>query len=164
MNQIAFAEDLTLSNEEVWARRPIKSVPLLSVVADPEPEPVRLSVSREPEWLPMIVEKINYLLALPEDWDSYGAKRINEKAALNTLKLLLSVMEEKTPFPSIVPISSGDLQVEWHVFGINLEIAIDPHGYQILDGHDRTFPIKDIEACLKSVLELTDQAINERQG
>ena len=163
-------EDYTLSSEKVWAAKSLHNAPHLSVVPDPnvvpDPQPVhiRLDVARAPAWLPEIVKKINTLLALPENWDSYGAVRVKSDAAFNTIRLLLSVMEEDTPFPSIVPVSSGDLQVEWHVFGIDLEIVINPHGYQILDVDSPPLQIDDTEACWQSVFKLTNLAINERQG
>lgn len=171
MNAIALkvTEDYTLSGEMVWAR-PRHNAPHLSVVPDPDVipgvQPVRVSLdaSREPAWLPDVVEKINSLLALPENWDSYGAERIKLDAALNTVKLLLSAMEEYTPLPAIVPVSSGNLQVEWHVFDRDLEIEIGSHDYRILDTDSSPFQIDDTGAYCRSVSELTELAINERQG
>lgn len=50
------------------------------------------------------------------DWDSYGAPRISEKA-IDTLESF-----------SVVPCSSGGLQLEVHRNGFDIEIEISPDG------------------------------------
>lgn len=63
---------------------------------------------------------IDRLLALPEDWDSYGASRITKEAAatVNALR--------------IVPINTGGLQIELHAgkmdSRMNIEIEVGPDG------------------------------------
>lgn len=86
------------------------------------------SEASTPEWLSPVVERLSALLALPSDWDSYGAKPVDPQLALTALKLLGRVMHNDSPSPSVVPTSSGGLQLEWHARGIDVEVAIaSPH-------------------------------------
>ena len=80
--------------------------------------------SRAPAWLPETIDSLNSLLALSDNWDSYGACTISHETTLSTVQVLLFVMEEQTPLPSIVPMPSGNIQLEWHRFGIDLEVEI----------------------------------------
>jgi hypothetical protein len=75
------------------------------------------------EWNEVIV-KIEELLRLPPDWDSYGAQPITMRSAIVTLNILASVMQEHTPTPWIVPTPTGSIQFEWHTRGINLEVEV----------------------------------------
>ncbi len=64
------------------------------------------------------------LLALKENWDSYGAPIISKiavDAALQLRNVLAAV-------PSFVPMSNGGVQVEWHSLGFDVELEIQPNG------------------------------------
>ncbi len=101
---------------------------------------------RPPSWLLDVVNSLNSLLALAENWDSYGAHRISVDAGLAAIQVLLAVMEEKTPSPSIVPTPLGGIQLEWHKLGIDLEVEITPSkNYSILyeDETGETEPYED---------------------
>lgn len=75
-----------------------------------------------PDWLLPTVQAMGHLLTLESGWDSYGAARIHPENVEAALRLLLNVMKEATPAPSVVPTSSGGVQLEWHVSGVDLEI------------------------------------------
>lgn len=65
-------------------------------------------------------ERLKELLRLPDGWDGYGAPPIRpEIAALATVLL--------TP-PSIVPMSDGGIQLEWHIYSIDFEMSIYADG------------------------------------
>jgi hypothetical protein len=55
---------------------------------------------------------------LKDNWDSYGAKPPDERA--------LKAVEAGL---SIVPTSDGGIQIELHIGGRDVEIAITPHGH-----------------------------------
>lgn len=64
------------------------------------------------------------LLALKENWDSYGAPIISKiavDAALQLRNVLAAV-------PSFVPMSNGGVQLEWHSQGFDVELEIEPNG------------------------------------
>lgn len=77
-----------------------------------------------PVWFPNAMGRFAEILALGQDWDSYGAQPINHAVVEAACWFLLSKTEEKTPEPSIVPMNNGGVQLEWHEKGIDLEIAI----------------------------------------
>jgi hypothetical protein len=59
---------------------------------------------------------------LPQNWDGYGASEVREDIAQQVLMVLVEVMENDSCAPSVVPLSDGGIQVEWHRRGRNLEI------------------------------------------
>jgi hypothetical protein len=62
---------------------------------------------------------------LEENWDSYGARRIDPHCIEAAANLLRAVMNAATPMPSVVPTNRGGIQLEWHRGGIDLEIEIE---------------------------------------
>ena len=78
--------------------------------------------------MPEIAQALNSLLALPMNWDSYGARPINPECASYALQLLRSTMKADTPAPAVVPTCAGGIQIEWHTRGIDLEIEIRSPG------------------------------------
>lgn len=91
-----------------------------------------------PSWLPETVNNLNLLLALKKNWDSYGAHRIKSETAIAAIQILLSVMQEEAPLPSIVPTPSGNIQLEWHRSGIDLEVEVTPSGNYSMSYEDET--------------------------
>jgi hypothetical protein len=93
-----------------------------------------------PSWLMPTVQSLLDLLRLPEDWDGYGAVRIHEQIAQRALMVLVEVLENDAPGPSVVPLSDGGIQIEWHRRGRNLEIEFPageaPSFYYYEDGSE----------------------------
>jgi hypothetical protein len=75
-----------------------------------------------PPWLKPTTLALLDLLQLPRNWDGYGAVQIREQIAQDALMVLVEIMDDDTPVPSIVPLSDGGIQIEWHRHGQNLEI------------------------------------------
>ena len=82
----------------------------------------------EPAWLLPTLNSLCEILALPANWDSYGARPIELKAAASALECLDRVMRRDTIAPTAVPTVLGGIQLEWHTRGINLEIEVSPQG------------------------------------
>lgn len=74
--------------------------------------------------LDQILSVLNRLIALPPNWDSYGALQIDISRTRVAFNVLMEVMREDTPAPSIVPTSDGHIQFEWHMRGIDLEVEV----------------------------------------
>ncbi len=106
-------------------------------IAFADPEVVRVSVTARPDvrqqaayasdapfpaWLRPAMQACTDLLQLPQNWDGYGAVQIREQLAQQALVVLVEVMENDSPAPSVVPLSDGGVQLEWHRGGKNLEI------------------------------------------
>jgi len=77
----------------------------------------------EPPWRRAVRQRLESLLALPENWDSYGGLPIDEGLFQPVLEFLARFMRDQTPAPQIAPLSSGGVQLEWHTKGIDMEIA-----------------------------------------
>ncbi len=80
-----------------------------------------------PGWLVPALSGLQALVALPHDWDSYGAPPIDFSYVTKAIQVLVEVMEHNTPAPSVVPTSRGGIQFEWHMLGLDVEIEIEPN-------------------------------------
>lgn len=78
--------------------------------------------ARVPAWIEPTFHALKGLLQLPKDWDGYGASPVQERIAQRVLFVLCEVMEDDAPPPSVVPLTGGGIQVEWHRLEKNLEI------------------------------------------
>jgi hypothetical protein len=78
-----------------------------------------------PKWLEQTTKALLAIVALDDDWDSYGAKRISPKIASAVVELLRDIMFSSTPVPQIVPAANGSIQLEWHIADIDLEIEVE---------------------------------------
>ncbi len=81
-----------------------------------------------PVWLREAIDTIWNLLTLDENWDSYGAPKINPVAVMLSCLFLGKIVNEFTPMPSVVPAVDGGVQFEWHEAGHDIEIEISPDG------------------------------------
>jgi len=79
-------------------------------------------------WLAPTLSAMADILKLKENWDSYHAPPIDPLRVMQVLEFLVAVMRDDTPTPSVVPTSSGGVQIEWSVNGINLEIEFVREG------------------------------------
>jgi hypothetical protein len=77
-----------------------------------------------PDWVQPTLKRLGQLLTLPRDWDSYGGLPVDPACVWAAWQLLLALMVEDTPVPSLVPTSRGGVQIEWHAKGIDLEIEV----------------------------------------
>ena len=87
-----------------------------------------VTIDNAPEWFPGIVHRLNYLLLLAENWDSYGAKKISQVSAIKVLNILTNNVPDLFPCPDLIPSNDGGIQIEWHIRGIDLEIDVPESG------------------------------------
>ena len=78
----------------------------------------------KPAWEREIVSTLCRYLELPNNWDSYGGKPLRHETGMFALQVLSSVMNSSVPLPSVVPVSSGGVQFEWHQNGLDIELYI----------------------------------------
>ena len=76
-----------------------------------------MATPRKTKRLPKsVLNRLNTLAQLPQNWDSYGAPPINsqttERAAL-TLREILGTGEVEVPLPFIAPAGDGTIVMEW---------------------------------------------------
>lgn len=73
-------------------------------------------------WVQEAAARFAELLARPLDWDGHGASPIASANVLAAGRFLATVMAPSTPAPTIVPTSTGGLQLEWHRAGFDVEL------------------------------------------
>lgn len=112
-------ETLVVSGPLVTRLR-IKPVPGGSLLLEVEGE--------LPLWLVPSVRSLCELLWLEPNWDSFGALPVERRAVEQALAILFGTMQKTTPPPIAVPTSSGGIQLEWHLGGIDLEVELEPDG------------------------------------
>lgn len=91
-----------------------------------------LTAATEPTWQREVLARITALLRLRPGWDSYKAPMPRYDAAMFALTVLQGIMRPATPAPSVVPSSTGGIQLEWHEKDIDLEIhVLEPYKGEI---------------------------------
>lgn len=88
-----------------------------------EPKIVVTVPKEPPKWFSVTLSSLARLLNLQDNWDSYGGRKPQLIAVIQGLKLLWQIMAINTPAPSVVPLSDGGIQFEWHRKNQDLEIA-----------------------------------------
>jgi hypothetical protein len=76
-----------------------------------------------PTWVEPTVSAFVAVQTLPENWDSYRAKKINRDLINQSLSTLELIMGPTSLAPSVVPLGDGGLQLEWHRDQKDLEIV-----------------------------------------
>jgi hypothetical protein len=103
------------------------------------------------DWLPAIIARFNHLLTLERGWDGEGAEQVILDAVRWAVHLVVNAAALGTPAPSIVPDAAGDLQIEWHLGDLDVEIATQPQGrYEVLFEDRQTGEDWEYEGGLRS--------------
>lgn len=68
------------------------------------------------------------LRELREGWDGHNALPIHMEVMRRVLRTLAMTTTADTPAPQLVPTCDGGIQVEWHIYGIDLEVEFLPEG------------------------------------
>jgi hypothetical protein len=75
-------------------------------------------------WIKEVTARLGDLLVLESGWDGYTGRPVNLSTALFAARFLSRFRSEQIPIPSIMPLSNGGLQMEWHRNGWDIEIEI----------------------------------------
>jgi hypothetical protein len=81
-----------------------------------------------PVWLMPVLHGFANLATLSGNWDGEGASRIGTATINRALAAIERLLLPDAPAPSIVPLSSSGLQIEWHRNKRDLEIEFTPDG------------------------------------
>ena len=104
----------------------------------------------EPKWLTTTVERMNELLELQPNWDSYGARCVEKHAVETALEILGTVMRPNTSPPTVVPTVEGGIQLEWHQNHIDLEVEVKPEGQVLMFRQGGSQPeVSDVDISLE---------------
>lgn len=130
ISNVAYADPrLFLTDSSSATAQPFPTQSVISPMARQKIfEPRRLRIILPvtcPEWFKHAVTRLEDLLNLQPNWDSYGANSVNPEIAMYAINLLLELMDDAMPIPSIVPTNRGGIQLEWHTTRGDLEIDIE---------------------------------------
>lgn len=110
------------------------SIPTSDTFFSVEDESVQIKVFHEqseelqkPKWFQPVLHEIAALPWTTNIWSS-DANRMQPAAVVRMLNVLVEILTEWTPTPSIVPTWEGGVQAEWHRNGVDLEIEVSPKG------------------------------------
>lgn len=78
----------------------------------------------EQQWREPVMRQLNALTALQGGWDGYQGVPVSCQHASVAMAILEACCRGDTPVPQLVPGSSGDLQIEWHLAGGDIELHI----------------------------------------
>lgn len=140
--------------------RPSSLLPATSMQAEwpfviPFGEDMLIFEARPVDWILPVLEQISQLGSLPFNWDSYGSQAIKPEIALTALELILTLLQENDPKPSIVPTSRGGIMLEWHQRGIDLEVDIRSPSWIHLsfewDGEEEVIERANLESIAKKL-------------
>lgn len=79
-------------------------------------------------WLAEALHDIRRLTDLGDNWDGYGAPSIQIGTVISVLEFLRMTTRPTVMRPAIVPTGLGDIQVEWHYDGVEIDVEINAVG------------------------------------
>jgi len=119
---------------------------------------VTMKVGYAAAWFRDAIDRLEDLASLAPGWDSYGAKSVAADMALAAVKFLAAVAAAAPSVhePSIVPLSDGGIQVEWHRGGIDLEVEFsdDEPGVSRVDHTNGDTAERPLSDALSEVLRV----------
>lgn len=75
--------------------------------------------------IPPVSDPFAELLELPENWDSYGAAKVDPRAVAAARRFQEALLAAPQ---SVVPICTGGVQIEMHRCGFDFEVSFNPDG------------------------------------
>jgi len=79
----------------------------------------------DPEFKTAVSAEIAELKCLNNGWDGYGAPPINREIIAAACRLIRNLPESLAYRPRVVPMSTGNLQLEWHAGQKLLELEFE---------------------------------------
>ena len=76
------------------------------------------------KWREPVIRRLNELTALRRGWDGYEGVPVTFENAYFAMQVLEACCRGDDPTPQIVPGTSGDLQIEWHLESGDIELHI----------------------------------------
>jgi hypothetical protein len=126
------------------------------------PQTLTIAEATLPPWMSAVVERLNDLLGLEADWDTYGAAPVLIEHALAAFGLLSSLMPADAAPPWIVPTTSRGIQFEWHLDPVEVEARVDDDGAHLFvadpDGEDEGDPAARPDLVMRAVRALAETA------
>lgn len=128
----------------------------------------QLLAEESESWIDALNCRMGDLVRLPEGWDGYSGIPVKFQNAHFAMSMLEVICTAHDPSPQIVPGSNGDLQIEWHLNGFDIELYINQPNKvgawrklpSVEEGEERTFTT-DFTIIAQWIRELTSLDNNE---
>jgi hypothetical protein len=115
---------------------------------------------RSPTWQSTVKGRLEEIVRLPEGWDGYQGRPVSFGNALFAVRVLESICAIDAPPPEIVPGCSGDLQIEWHLPGGDIELHVrapnDVHAWRSMPSDEELILSTDFSAVADWLRDLTE--------
>jgi hypothetical protein len=113
----------------------------------------------DPEFCLAVCSELDDLLTLPKNWDGYGSPKISP-TLVDAAKWFVRALPEHLAYrPRVVPMSPGNLQLEWQHGSKALELEFEPaNSIRFLQWHpesgvseEDTFALTDIDRAVELI-------------
>ena len=94
------------------------------VIESPTVSPRLAVIEARHNWRNAVIERLTELVRLEQGWDGYRGKPVSLENAAFALRMLDAICGPNAAKPQLVPGPSGDLQVEWHTMGGDIELHV----------------------------------------
>ena len=111
------------------------------------------------DWREKAIRRLTDLALLRMGWDGHQGLPLDRDTMEFAVTIIAGLMRPSVPIPSIVPLSYGGLQIEWHRNGWDVEIEfIAPYEVEVYEkdvrtGEDKVFPLTRDFRALDEVIE-----------
>ncbi len=94
-----------------------------------------ITTRRDHKWIAYCVTELNNLAELPENWDSYGALRVDQGSLEQACKVYLTLTQNRgyDQLPYFTATPDGGVGLMWHQDDKGLEVEVD--GPLFIHGH-----------------------------
>jgi|GEM_PF-6650459 len=143
--------------------RPVASTQPSTTALLPRSVTLTVEVVPAPPWLGDMVDRINDLLALPADWDTYGAPPIEPAHIIDAIRLMTRIISPDGFAPWIAPTVNRGIQLEWQHGDVDVEARVDDAGAHLYvgddDGEDEGDPTRRPDLTARAARALGDAII-----
>lgn len=81
-------------------------------------------VSQLSQWQVQGIKKLVEIMALPQNWDSYGSPPPSQGAVSIAIELLMGIDLDYFLSPRVVPVAGGGVQLEWSLGTREVELEV----------------------------------------
>ena len=77
-----------------------------------------------PLWNDSVIRRLEALSSMQLGWDGFSAAPVRPDVAYFTSQFLSGVLDSASTPPTILPLHSGGLQIDWHLETVDIEVTI----------------------------------------
>lgn len=123
-------------------------------------------------WRQVVIDRLDELCKLEVGWDGYRGLPVSFTNANFAAIMLASACPLDAPAPQIVPGVNGDLQIEWHTAGTDIELHVrGPYDVQVWretqsspEGGEELHLTNDFSIVASWIAELSESSVASRSS